>query len=291
MGATLRRLWRLPQLVMLLFGGLFWVSIVFPVMGQRGRDRAIAVWSRMLVRACGLRVTVIEPAGQSGQGASPEAGSEAGPALDRQGGRLLVANHVSWVDVFVIHALAPSSFIAKDDIARWPLVGTLCGRAGTLFLARGRPHAVHRALADIAELMKAGRRVAIFPEGTAGVGDVLLPFHSNLVQAAVQAGVPVDPVGLRYRGLNGEWLGEPDGTMFFVGEITFVESLWRIIGAPGVLAEVHVCQSLEPIDPSGARARHLLARQSRAEIAQALEIPLDDELPEMVRNLRARSNK
>ena len=109
-------------------------------------------------------------------------------------GRLVVANHLSWLDIFAIDALCPASFVAKSEIARWPLVGTLVARAGTLFIERGRRHAVHRLIEHIERSLQAGGRVAVFPEGTTGAGHALLPFHANLIQAAVDAQAPVVPV-------------------------------------------------------------------------------------------------
>jgi 1-acyl-sn-glycerol-3-phosphate acyltransferase len=272
--AALRRGWRLPAACVLLLGGLVTVLLVFPLMRAERRDATVAAWSRLLLRACGMRL-VVDPA----FGAPPLAG--------RGGGRMLVANHVSWVDIFAINAIAPSCFIAKADIARWPLIGTLVGRVGTLFLERGRRHAVHDALHKVASLLAQGRRIAVFPEGTTGDGLALLPFHANLVQAAVQARVPIDPVGIRYAGLRGEPVSGPGGAMDYVGEVTFVESLWRIIGAPGIVATLRPLPEL-PVEAAPTnRSRHERAQAARTAISRALDLPLEDNLPEVVRALRA----
>ncbi|MFT4101351.1 MAG: lysophospholipid acyltransferase family protein [Burkholderiaceae bacterium] len=306
----LRRAWRLPTMVALLFGGLLTVTMVFPMIGPARRDRTVATWSRWLMRSSGIRiqewgeesgaamrgavaaaqtmtadlsVTVADPA------ADPAADPSAETPVDMPVAGLLVANHVSWVDIFVINALAPSSFIAKDDIARWPLIGTLVGRVGTLFLERGKRHAVHRALTVVAEQLRAGRRVAVFPEGTTGSGDVLQPFHANLIEAAVKADAPLLPVGLRYRGLNGERLSGEGGVIDFVGSrIGFLGSVWRITGASGVVAEIHRLPPIVAPDDSGNRARHLLAAQARQAISERLAIPMDDTTPETVKELRER---
>lgn len=277
---ALRRTWRLPWAVALLLGGLFTVLLVFPLMSGARCDRTIAGWSRWLLRACGVRLRIVQP----------PAATPVTALTSRSGGRMLVANHISWIDIFVIDAIAPSCFIAKDDIARWPLIGTLVARAGTLFLARGKRHAVHQAIGVIAEQLRAGRRIAVFPEGTSGSGETLMPFHANLIEAAVQAGVPVDPVGLRYRGLAGESLAGPAGTMHFVGEISFMESFWRIIGAPGVWAEIHPLEALAPVPgASGNRLRHQFAAAARTSIAERLALPLADEIPDEVQRLRQRA--
>lgn len=274
LAAAARRTWRIPWSLLLLFGGLFTVILLFPLMRPARRDATVAAWSAMLLRACGLRTHVHYAPGT--------------PLLStRSGGRMLVANHVSWLDIFLIDAVAPSCFIAKADIARWPLIGTLVGRVGTIFLERGKRHAVHDALVHVAGQLEAGRRIAIFPEGTTGSGENLLPFHANLIQSAVRAGVPVDPIGLRYTGLAGESVSGEGGTMNFVGEITFVGSWWRIIGAPGVIAHLHVLPEIPPAMPEDSKARHRLARVAREAIAVSLGLPLEDSLPETVRELRA----
>ncbi len=276
LSAGCRRAWRLPWLVGLLLGGLATVLLVFPLMAPARRDATVAGWSRWLVRACGVRLNVEQPGGAG-----------VTPLPLRPGGRMLVANHVSWLDIFVINALAPSWFIAKADIASWPLIGTLVGRTGTIFLERGKRHAVHEALHKVAAHLSAGRRIAVFPEGTTGAGDTLMPFHANLIQAAVQAQVPVDPVGVHYRGLRGESVGGETGAMYFVGEISFVESLWRITGAPGVSARLCVLAEIAAEPQPDNRSRHRVAGAARQAISDALGLPLQDTLPETVRHLRA----
>lgn len=270
----MRRLWRFPAAVLLLFGGLATVLLAFPLMSPARRDATVAAWSRLLLRAFGVRLRVV---GQSGL-----------PSLaERPGGRMVVANHVSWIDIFAIDAIAPSCFIAKDDIARWPLIGTLVGRVGTLFLERGKRHAVHQATVKVAHALKEGRRIAVFPEGTTSDGARLLPFHANLLQSAVQAGVPVDPVALRYTGLDGEFLGDPEGAMHFAGDITFLASAWRLLGAPGVIAELHPLAEIAPEPEPDNRARHRAANEARQRIRAVLDLPLEDTVPDGLRDLRA----
>jgi 1-acyl-sn-glycerol-3-phosphate acyltransferase len=114
-----------------------------------------------------------------------------------------------------------------------------------------------------------------------------LPFHANLLQAAVQAGVPVVPVALRYRGPSGEFIGGPDGAIHFVGEIGFLSSVWRLLGAPGVMAELHRLPEIA-VDPTpDNRVRHRLADEARQRIRTALDLPLEDTLPDGLRDLRA----
>lgn len=264
--ATLRRGLRLPAMIALLFLGLFITLVLFPMWRLPRRERVIAWWSRLLLRACGVRVAE---------------GAQAHAALSQlQGPGLLTANHISWVDIFVINALRPASFVAKDDIARWPLVGLLVGRVGTLFLERGRRHAVRDAIHRVERCFGEGRVVAVFPEGTTSDGRRLLPFHANLIQAAVHAQVPVHPVGVRYVDAR----GTPSEAVEFIGDTTFVASVWRLVAAPATVAEVTL---LAPIGPDPSLRRHDIAERARAAISACLELPLEDTLPERLRDLRA----
>jgi 1-acyl-sn-glycerol-3-phosphate acyltransferase len=264
--AALRRTLRLPLLVALLLGGLATVTLAFPFGREPFRRAAIRIWSGWLCRCCGLRV-VERPA----PGARPL--SQLPP------GRLVVANHISWLDIFAIDASCPAAFVAKAEIARWPLLGTLVARTGTLFIERGKRHAVHRMIEHIDRRLQVGGRVAVFPEGTTGDGRRLLPFHANLVQAALDAGVPVVPIGLRYVDAD----GSPSAAIEYVGDTTFLASLWRIVGAPGMRCELH---ALPEIAPCEGRSRHAIAQSARAAISERLALPLEDVLPEKLRDLR-----
>ena len=257
----MRRLWRIPGVIALLLGGLATVLGLFPWIGIARRETLIALWSRALLRACGVRVReIVAP------GAQPLAGlrGQQGPGQ----GRLLLPNHISWLDIFVIDSIAPASFVAKSEIARWPLVGTLVARAGTVFVERGRRHAVHAVIQSLGERLAQGYRAAVFPEGTTSEGDRLLVFHGNLIQAALNAGAPLVPIGLRYVDPD----GERSHAVMYVGETTFVASLWRITGHPRLECQVHV---LAPIDPDGF-TRQAAAQAVRQQLGAHLGLPFDD---------------
>jgi len=269
---VLRRAWRLPALLALLLGGLATVFAVFPLVGDARREWLIATWSRWLMAACGAQVR--ERCAPGAQALTAMRGRH-GPGQ----GRLLLSNHVSWLDIFAIDALAPASFAAKAEIASWPLAGTLVARAGTVFVERGRRHAVHGVIQRMGEKLAAGLRAAVFPEGTTSDGRRLLPFHGNLVQAALNAGVPMVPVGLRYVDPD----GEPSHAAMFVGDTTFLASVWRITGHPRLIVEVHVMPAIEP---APGLTRQQVAREARAAIAARLGLELDDTVPEALRAAR-----
>ena len=266
-GSSLRRLARLPLLVALLLGGLFTVIALFPFGGEAFRRAAIRRWSRMLIAACGVRAVELPADG-------------ARPLAELRPGRLVIANHVSWIDIFVIHSQSPCGFVAKAEIRGWPLIGTLVARTGTLFIERGKRHAVHRMIEHIGRRLEAGGRVAVFPEGTTSDGSRLLPFHANLIEGAVRAAAPIVPVGLRYREAG----DAAASSIEYVGETTFVESLWRIIGARSLSCEV---RTLAEIVPGEGLSRHEIAQRAWIALALELGLPLDDAVPDKIRALRS----
>jgi 1-acyl-sn-glycerol-3-phosphate acyltransferase len=239
----------------LLLGGIATELLVFPWVSVARRRRIQQGWSRWLLGACGVR---IEP-----------------PSDVPPGACLLVANHRSWLDIFVIAAVMPAQFVAKAEIRGWPLVGPLCALAGTHFIERHRRHAVRDVVGRLVTALRDGHRVAVFPEGTTGDGVALLRFHANLVQAAVDAPVPVVPVALRYL----DAAGAPSQAVLFVGQTTFGQSVWQVAAEPRTTAQLMLAPAIAP-EPSATR--HALTRRAEAAIADALGLagatarPADD---------------
>lgn len=259
----LRTAARAPLVVVLVLGGLLTVVSVFPMLSRAVRDEVVLRWSRMLLGACGVRLRERPADG-------------AGTLAAQTGGFMLLANHVSWLDVFLVMAIAPSQFVAKAEIARWPVLGTLVSRVGTLFIERGKRHAVHRLNRRIVEALDDGLRVAVFPEGTTSDGRQLLPFHGNLVEAALHARAPVIPVGLRYLDAD----QRPTDAPVFIGKMAFVTSLARILSAPMIIAEVH------PLPPADGENRQRVAEHARRAIGERLSLPMDDRGPDVAGAVR-----
>ena len=249
---------RLLGLVLLLVIGLAIALLVFPWLSQPSRNRIIRAWSRVLVAVCGLRVNVA--------GAVPvelsRTGLQAGGA-----GRLLLVNHISWIDIFALNAAMPTRFVAKAEIGAWPVMGTLVTLAGTLYIERGRRHAVHATNQRVRDRLLAGESVAVFPEGTTTDGRQLLPFHSNLVASALEVGCDVWPVALRYTQR-----GQPTSAAAFIGETTLVESMWRIATAGGLEIEVAFLAPVATVSTADGAppTRHHVAQVARAAIAAHL---------------------
>ncbi|RXZ33710.1 1-acyl-sn-glycerol-3-phosphate acyltransferase [Oxalobacteraceae bacterium CAVE-383] len=241
-----------------LFAGMATCAFLFPFLDRPARQARIRRWSARLVHICGLKIAIRDPNGYLA--AAPLALASAG-----RGQALMVANHISWLDIFVINSLEPCRFVAKSDIRGWPLVGWLCAKTGTIFISRGRPRDVRAIYQGLVASIKAGDRIAFFPEGTTAEQGTLLPFHPNLFEAAIDAGVPVQPYALRY--LDDAGALHPAAN--FIGETTIVESILAILKARGSRAITAELTVLAPLSSAGAHRRDL-ALAARAAIEQSL---------------------
>jgi 1-acyl-sn-glycerol-3-phosphate acyltransferase len=240
--SSLRATWRLFRAVLHVLHGMA-VMTRFPVLDAAGRHERIRWWAAGLLKAVGLSLQV--------------------SGTPRPGATLLVANHISWLDIAAIHAAAPHArFVSKADVLKWPLLGWLIRNAGTLFIERERKRDAVRVVHAMAEALQAGDTVAVFPEGTTGAGPDLLPFHANLLQAAVATGTPIQPVVLRFAGPGADY----SPAVEFLGETTLLQSIWRVVSARGLCA--HVCL-LPPVAAAHADRRRL-AEHLRELIAEGL---------------------
>ena len=239
-----RALWRLLRVVLHVLGGLPVLALGFPRFDAARRQAHIRRWSAGLLRCLGVTLQVHQRA------AVP-------PAC------LVVANHVSWLDIACVHAALPQArFVSKADVRRWPLLGWMVAAAGTLFIERASKRDALRVVHHCAEALKRGDTVALFPEGTTGPGPDLLPFHANLLQAAVSVDAPLQPLALRFHA-PGERFAE---AVQFVGATTLAQSIWRIAKAQGLCAELTLLPAIE----TQAMDRRALATLARERIQTAL---------------------
>jgi len=148
---------------------------------------------------------------------------------------LLVANHISWLDIVVMHAARHCRFVSKGDVHHWPVVGSLADAAGTLYIERESRRDAMRVVHHMAERLQAGDVLAVFPEGTTGDGAHVMPFHANLIQAAIAAGAPVQPVALHFADQVTRSLSFAP---CYVGDDTLLQSLWRTLTTPNLEAVV-----------------------------------------------------
>lgn len=239
--SSLRAAWLLARVGLHLAAGAVVVLCVYPLAARRWRLALKRRWSRQLLRMLGVRLQI--------DGACS--------------GAMQVANHVSWLDIFVVNAATPSAFVAKDDVRDWPLVGWLCTRTETVFIRRGSRRAAHTAARQIADLLAADVTVAAFPEGTTSDGRQVLPFQGALLQGAIEAGACVQPVALRYESRD----GRRSEAAVYCGDTSLGQSLWRIAAADGLT--VRLC-FLAAQEASGGDRREL-ASGLRARIAAVLD--------------------
>jgi 1-acyl-sn-glycerol-3-phosphate acyltransferase len=250
-----------PLRIALLLGhvlaGLGIAAGIFPWLAQPGRNRIIRAWSRLLLAICGVRLRL---AGLPLPPQIAHTGVESGEC-----GRMLLANHISWIDVFAIHAALPSRFVAKAEIRSWPLLGALVTLVGTLYIERGRRHAVASINHRVRGRLQQGETVAVFPEGTTTDGRRLRPFHANLIAPAREVGAECWPVALRYTED-----GRPSIAAAFIDDMAITTSLWNIVVARRLQVEVAF---LEPVPTAGGRNRHHIAEAAAERIAAWLGVP------------------
>ena len=178
------------------------------------------------------------------------------------GAVLFVANHVSWIDIVALHSQRMMGFVAKREIEGWPVVGWLASRGETIYHQRGDQASLGGVLHEMLARLRAGRSVGVFPEGRTRDGREVGPFHARIFLAAVEAGVPVQPVALRY---GAQASAQPE-VAFAPGESFFANFL-RILGDPA--REAEVC-FLEPIAPGAVDGRRRIAEEARERIVAAM---------------------
>lgn len=240
----------------------FLVATAFPFLPAERHRRLVRWWSRGVLRIFRIDLRVIDHA------TDPRVRRAMRPGGI---GAMLVMNHISWLDIYIVHATRAARFVAKSEISRWPLLGFLTDRTGAIFIERGRRHAVREVNHRVADLLRSGDLIGMFPEGTTSEGDRLLPFHANLIQPAIDAGAPIVVAGLRYREVG----GGPTTATSYVGDTTLLESIVRIARHGPLVAELHLIEAID----GRTTTRHAVARRARARIAATLG--LEDEAHEV----------
>jgi 1-acyl-sn-glycerol-3-phosphate acyltransferase len=177
---------------------------------------------------------------------------------------MLVANHISWLDVFAINSVQPSRFIAKSEVRSWPLLGWLCEATGTLFIHRARRHHTAHINQQVVAALALGDSFAIFPEGTTTAGDTLLPFHASLLEPALTGNAIVYPLAIRYTRPDGSHCPEAD----YTGDKSLLGSMWLIVSQ----REIHGHLQFLPPVATANRQRREVARAAESAIANALNL-------------------
>ena len=244
MTRKLRAVGRLGACVLHIFHGLAIVFVRFRSYDIARREACIRWFSTKLLRTLGVGMRV--------------SGSPV------PGGVLMVSNHISWLDILAMHAVCPQArFVSKADVKRWPLISQLAGAAGTLYLERDRKRDALRVVHVIAQSLQSGQMVAVFPEGTTSDGRAVLPFHANLLQAAIATESSVQPVALRFSDST----DAVSRAVEFIGDTTLLQSLWRVVCGDGVTVRLH----LLPPHATAHAERRALAAALRSDITAHLE--------------------
>lgn len=251
---SLFALLRLSRICFHVLRGLITEIAIFPNVSAARRERIIQRWSEKLLAIMGVRI-------------------QADSMLAVPRGAMIVANHISWLDIFVLLALTPARFVAKADISGWPMVGRLAADAGTIFIERTRKSDTQRVNKLLEGLLREGNIIVVFPEGGTTDGTTVAPFHASLLAPAVMIGAAVHPVAIRYLHAD----GSRDDAPAFTDEQSLLRSAWRV--ASQRVTRVYV-NTVAPIDTTG-KDRRTVARLAHEEIFavftsdRAPEIPAD----------------
>lgn len=216
----------------------------YPLMGHEKQRLYIQTWSQKLFKKTGIKIHIINP---------EHLASHA----------LIVANHLSWLDIFLINSAQPSRFIAKDTIRSWPLVGWLSTKAGSVYLKRNNPRDLRNTFQTLASQLHEGEYFVFFPEGTSGGSQRhLLPFHSNLFEAAIEAGAPIQPCVIHYVDEKNQFHASIDSEV----KLSLMENVMRVLKTDTLRAELIVL----PAIPSEGLHRRELAQKAHDAIKMAL---------------------
>lgn len=237
------------------------IFCVFPFQGPKARGRVIRNWAGRLLRWLGVKTIV------KGEVTDKDA-YDTGISEGRMG-RLILSNHVSFLDIFALDSVLPSGFVAKAEIAKWPVFGLIARHVGTIFIERGNKRALLGIGQGMQQALKDGRNVLMFPEGTTSDGTKLLKLHANLMEAAVRTQADVVPVVLRYKSK-----GEIAVKAAYVGNTGLFECLWNVVTMPDLTIEMTILPARKGDD------RHTLCREVSAEMARTMGV--EDPMPPLV---------
>ncbi len=238
--------------MLLVFSGVIVTLLIFPMSGEATRLRLKASWAAALLDTLGIEIE-----------------ADLAHAVP---GALIVANHISWIDIYVINAALPSAFVSKEEVRHWPLIGWLAAKNDTIFLRRGSRGHARIINQEIAGLLDRGRHVAVFPEGTTTDGRSLLHFHAALLQPALSAGHPVLPVAISYWELDGQRSLAPR----YDGDISLGQCTRAILRRKRLIARLVTT----PLRGLNGEDRKQVAAQAREAIALGAGLPMASNSPE-----------
>jgi 1-acyl-sn-glycerol-3-phosphate acyltransferase len=243
------RVYRAIRMLVHLVYALFIVAFIHPWLTNKSRLHIEQRWNRGLMDLLNIKPRV--------SGVIPDLSAR---------NVMLVSNHVSWLDIYLLNTVRPLTFVSKLEVRSWPLVGWLASRTGTLFIDRSKRHDTKRVTHEMSAILSKGGCVAVFPEGTTSDGSVLLPFHASLLQPAIHSDSKIWPVAIRYCHADGSLNKAPA----YVDDLTFADSILLILGQAVIYAELTF---LAPEHAHG-KTRRELAQDAELAIVQALKQPV-----------------
>ncbi len=247
-----------PHLLTSLFRGLrlalhilygTMLAVFYPKLSPARQRRALRIWSKRVLSILNIALHI-----------------EGEQTTRDESGCLFIANHISWLDIFVMNAVHPARFVAKAEVRNWPLIGWLCQRTGTIFIERALRKNAAATNLHISSLLTQGICVGLFPEGTTTDGRQVGHFHSALIQPAIDAGARLCPIALRYQHLS----GKASTLAAFTGEMTLLRSIWQILRG----AQLNVVVAFTPTVSTLSANRRVLASTMQQSIAQRLLQPV-----------------
>ena len=237
---TLKACGKLMRALLHILSGFFTILLVFPRLSQEQREQRTQAWSLAMLDRLRIKVIV-----------------EGQPAVS--GPVMLVANHMSWLDITAMHAARFCRFVSKSDVKQWPFIGKLASGIGTLFVERASRRDAMRVVHHMAASLRAGDVLGVFPEGTTSDGTTLLPFHANLFEAAITSNVPVQPVALQFLDTT---TGKPSFAPCYINDDTMLGSVWRTLLTPGIAVKI----TFGELQWAKGRTRREWAQAVRADI-------------------------
>jgi 1-acyl-sn-glycerol-3-phosphate acyltransferase len=239
--------YRALRMALHLFYAVALATLILPFISIRSRLRVEQHWNKGLMSLLNIKIIP--------QGVAPDLSTQ---------NMMLVANHVSWLDIYLLNAIRPVRFISKLEVRSWPIIGWLASRTGTLFIDRSKRHDTARINNEVSAALSQGGCIGVFPEGTTSDGSLLRPFHASLLQPAVQSQSQVWPVAIRYTHADGTLNVAPA----FINDLSFSESLLEILKQPVIYVAVNF---LSPIQAHN-KSRRELAFDAEQAIANALKL-------------------
>ena len=235
---TLSRIFTILKITLHVLKGCFILLLFFPWLNTEQRHQSIRHWCKQLLGIFKMRLSVI------------------GAERLEDSHYLLAANHISWIDIHVINAFKPHYFVAKSEVASWPIFGWMAKQLGTLFIERGKSNSIRNMVQEVAGQLNL-KAICIFPEGTSTDGKQVAPFKSNLFEAAIVANAPVYALAIQYFDVR---TGHKTTAPAFIGDMGLLDSIWNLICSPPICAQISISVKLPALNE----------RKALAELSQSL---------------------